>query len=38
MTKHLLTLADLAREEFEVFFKRAIELKAKKKKGSYNFV
>lgn len=33
MTKHLLTLADLAKEEFEVFFKRAIELKEKQKNG-----
>ena len=33
MTKHLLTLADLAREEFEAFFKRAVELKDKQKKG-----
>ena len=34
MTKHLLTLADLAREEFEVFFKRAVELKEKQRKGT----
>ena len=34
MTKHLLTLADLKEEEFEAFFKRAIELKEKQKKGS----
>ena len=33
MTKHLLTLADLEKEEFEAFFKRAIELKQKQKKG-----
>ena len=33
MAKHLLTLADLAKEEFETFFKRAIELKEKHKKG-----
>ncbi len=33
MTKHLLTLADLEKEEFEAFFKRAIELKHKQKKG-----
>ena len=33
MNKHLLTLADLAREEFEAFFKRAIELKEQQKKG-----
>jgi len=33
MSKHLLTLADLAKEEFEVFFKRAIELKDKHKKS-----
>jgi ornithine carbamoyltransferase len=33
MAKHLLTLADLAREEFEAFFKRAVELKEKQKKG-----
>ena len=32
MTKHLLTLADLEKEEFEAFFKRAIELKQKQKK------
>jgi ornithine carbamoyltransferase len=31
MTKHLLTLADLEKEEFEAFLKRAIELKQKKK-------
>jgi len=34
MTKHLLTLADLAREEFEMFFKRAIELKKQQKNGN----
>jgi ornithine carbamoyltransferase len=34
MTRHLLTLADLAREEFKAFFKRAIELKEKQKKGT----
>jgi ornithine carbamoyltransferase len=34
MTKHLLTLADLTREEFELFFKRAVELKEKQKKGT----
>jgi ornithine carbamoyltransferase len=33
MTKHLLTLADLEKEEFEAFFKRAIELKQKQKNG-----
>ena len=33
MAKHLLTLADLAREEFEAFFNRAVELKQKQKKG-----
>jgi ornithine carbamoyltransferase len=33
MTKHLLTLADLEKEEYEAFFKRAIELKQKQKKG-----
>ncbi len=33
MAKHLLTLADLAKEEFEAFFKRAIELKENHKKG-----
>ncbi len=33
MTKHLLTLADLEKEEFEAFFKRAMELKQKHKKG-----
>jgi ornithine carbamoyltransferase len=33
MTKHLLRLADLEKEEFEAFFKRAIELKQKQKKG-----
>ena len=31
--KHLLTLADFEKEEFEAFFKRAIELKQKQKKG-----
>ena len=34
MTTHLLTLADLAKEEFEVFFKRAIALKEKTLKGT----
>ncbi|MEJ2729165.1 MAG: ornithine carbamoyltransferase [Deltaproteobacteria bacterium] len=34
MTRHLLTLADLAGEEFEAFFKRALELKAKRKNGT----
>ena len=33
MTKHLLTLSDLTREEFETFFKRAVALKKKQKKG-----
>jgi len=33
MTKHLLTLADLEKEEFEAFFKQAIELKQKHKSG-----
>ncbi len=33
MTKHLLTLADLVREEFEVLFKRALELKQNRKDG-----
>ena len=33
MTKHLLTLADFEKEEFEVFFKRALTLKKKQKKG-----
>ena len=33
MTKHLLTLADLEKKEFEAFFKRAIELKQKQQKG-----
>ena len=33
MTKHLRTLADLQKEEFEAFFKRAIELKQKQQKG-----
>jgi ornithine carbamoyltransferase len=33
MKKHLLTLADLEKEDFEAFFKRAIELKQKQKKG-----
>jgi ornithine carbamoyltransferase len=33
MNKHLLTLADLAREDFEAFFKRAVELKEQQKKG-----
>ena len=32
MTKHLLTLADLAKAEFEAFFKRAFELKARRQK------
>jgi len=31
--KHLLTLADLEKEEFEAFFERAIALKQKQKKG-----
>ena len=34
MTTHLLTLADLAKEEFEAFFERAIELKEKQQKGT----
>ena len=34
MIKDLLTLADLTKEEFEVFFKRALELKEKQKKGT----
>jgi ornithine carbamoyltransferase len=33
MTKHLLTLADLDKEEIEFFFKRALALKKKPKKG-----
>ena len=33
MTRHLLTLADLTREELEAYFKRALELKQKQKKG-----
>ena len=33
MTKHLLTLADLTKEEFEALFKRAAELKEKKQTG-----
>ena len=33
MAQHLLTLADLAKEEFEAFFNWAIELKEKHKKG-----
>jgi ornithine carbamoyltransferase len=33
MTKHLLALADLEKEEFEAFFKRAAVLKEKQKKG-----
>jgi len=33
MSKHLLSLADLTKEEFEAFFKRAVELKEKKQKG-----
>jgi ornithine carbamoyltransferase len=33
MTKHLLTLADLDKEEIELFFKRALALKKKQKKG-----
>ena len=34
MTRHLLTLADLEKEVFEVFFKRALALKRKRKKGA----
>ncbi len=34
MTTHLLTLADLDKEAFGVFFKRAIELKQKQLKGA----
>jgi ornithine carbamoyltransferase len=34
MNRHLLTLADLDKEEFEAFFTRALELKAKRKKGT----
>lgn len=33
MTKHLLSLADLTKDEFEALFKRAVELKEKKLKG-----
>ncbi|MEJ2099649.1 MAG: ornithine carbamoyltransferase [Desulfobacterales bacterium] len=33
MTKHLLTLADLEKEEFDAFFKRALALKKKQKEG-----
>ena len=33
MTKHLLTLADLEKEEFDAFFKRALALKKKWKEG-----
>lgn len=33
MTKHLLTLADLAKDEFEAFFARAADLKEKHRKG-----
>jgi ornithine carbamoyltransferase len=33
MIKHLLTLADLEKEEFELFFKRALALKKRQKKG-----
>jgi ornithine carbamoyltransferase len=36
MIKHLLSLADLAKEEFEAFFKRAFELKEKHKKGLHD--
>jgi ornithine carbamoyltransferase len=34
MTTHLLTLADLSKEEFEAFFKRAVTLKEKQHKGT----
>ncbi len=34
MTTHLLTLADLAKEDFEAFFKRAIKLKEKQQIGT----
>ncbi len=34
MTRHLLTLTDLAKEEFEVFLKRALALKEKQKQGT----
>ncbi|MDX1709132.1 MAG: ornithine carbamoyltransferase [Desulfobacterales bacterium] len=34
MTKHLLTLADLDKDEFEAFFKRAVELKERQQKGT----
>jgi ornithine carbamoyltransferase len=34
MTTHLLALANLAKEEFEAFFKRALELKNKQLKGT----
>ncbi len=34
MTKHLLTLADMAKDEFETFFKRAVELKERQQKGT----
>lgn len=32
MTRHLLTLADLEKDEFDLFFKRALALKKKRKK------
>ena len=34
MTTHLLTLADLSKEEFEAFFKRAATLKEKQRQGT----
>jgi len=38
MTQHLLTLADLAKTEFEALFKRALELKEKQEKGVAEFI
>ena len=36
MVKHLLTLSDLSKSDFEVFFERAMELRKRQKQGTAN--
>ncbi len=36
MVKHLLTLSELSKSDFEVFFERALELKKRQKQGTAN--
>ena len=36
MVKHLLTLSELSKNDFEVFFQRALELKKRQKQGTAN--